>query len=352
MGSGIADVGRVAPPPRRWIIDRRLMGIAVVTELVAVVLAYMVVYVPVLGPKLTRDEANRHWLAAIIVAAVVTTVGCLVVRTARRAAWANPSSLALEDAPGELPRIPLALRFERVPKTWLRLAAVYSVATIPVSVIFGAPLWLAWLAILAPWLTFVVLESRHKYARHAMFTCFGLLVIMQLLHMVEHSTQVLQLLLTGGSFAKSHGVIGQLDFELVHFVADTTLWACLGWLAIHFKGRNTWLWVAFAAASMHQIEHFYLFWMYLGENTVYLSGGAAGIMGKYGLIGTPLDRPYLHYAYNFIVLVPMLIAFWDEARHADRLDHTKAARARLAEGSTGALADRQRHGRAPSTAGS
>jgi len=158
-----------------------------------------------------------------------------------------------------------------------------------------------------------------------MFACFGLIVILQLLHMVEHSTQLAQLLLTSGVLAKSHGVIGQLDFETVHFVADTTLWLSLGLLAINFRGRNRWLWVAFAAASTHEIEHLYLFWMYFGENTVYLSGGAAGILGHYGLIGTPLDRPYLHYMYNFIVIVPMLVAFWDEARRVDRV-HRLAAR--------------------------
>jgi hypothetical protein len=42
-------------------------------------------------------------------------------------------------------------------------------------------------------------------------------------------------------------------------------------------------------------------------------------MGHYGLIGSPLDRPYLHYTYNFIVFVPLLIAFWDQARHTDRV---------------------------------
>ena len=59
---------------------------------------------------------------------------------------------------------------------------------------------------------------------------------------------------------ESHGVIGQLDFELVHFIADTTLWISLGALAIKFKGRNAWLWVAFGAAALHQVEHFYLFY--------------------------------------------------------------------------------------------
>jgi hypothetical protein len=39
-------------------------------------------------------------------------------------------------------------------------------------------------------------------------------------------------------------------------------------------------------------------------------------MGNGGVIGSPLARPYLHFAYNFIVVVPMTMAFWDETRHA------------------------------------
>jgi hypothetical protein len=296
------------------------MGVAVVGEIIAVFIAYMVVYVPVLGPKLTRQEADQHWPEAVIAALVVATVGALVARAALRARRAGADRADGDvAAAARLPRVPRSLSFERAPAGWVRAAAAVSLATIPLSALLGAPLWLAWLAILAPWLAVVAVEARHKYRRDAMFACFGLLVILQLLHMVEHSTQLAQLLLTNGSFARSHGVIGQLDFELVHFVADTTLWLSLGLLAINFKARNAWLWVAFAAASLHQIEHLYLFWLYIVENTVYLSGGAAGIMGNHGLIGTPLDRPYLHYTYNFIVIVPMLIAFWDEARHVDRV---------------------------------
>ncbi len=101
---------------------------------------------------------------------------------------------------------------------------------------------------------------------------------------------------------------------------------------IIFKGRNAWLLVAFATASFHQIEHFYLFWINKVDNTFYLSGGAAGIMGHYGLIGSPLDRPYLHYTYNFIITVSLLIAVWDEARRVDR------KRARAFEAQPGASA--------------
>ena len=322
MESSAADVRRVAPPPGRWVVDRRLMGVAIVTEIVAVFLAYMAVNVPVLGPKLTRAEADQHWTAAFVAALVVVAGATFVVRSAlraRRAQIAAGGSQSARAAPEPLPRIPRSLQFERTSPDRVRLAAAISLATIPFTVGFGAHLWLIWLAILTPWAPIVALEAKHKYARDAIFACFGLMVILQLLHMVEHTTQVGQLLVTGGSLAASHGVIGQLDFETVHFVADTTLWIGLGTLAIRFKARNVWLWVAFAAASLHQIEHFFLFWLHVADKTVYVSGGVAGIMGNHGLIGSPLDRPYLHYTYNFIVIVPMLIAFWDEARYMDRI---------------------------------
>ena len=324
MSLGAAGAGGVKAGRGRWLVDTRLMGLAIVAEVAVVCLAYMAVYVPVLGPKLTREEAGRHWLAATIASLVVVVVAATVVRNALRARRASVAQETLPrddpQAPARLPRVPQSLRFARVDRRWTRLAAGSSLVALSVSAVAGAPLWLAWLTMLAPWAPIVAVEARHRFALAPVFACFGLLVILQLLHMVEHSTQVGQLLATGGAFARSHGVIGQLDFELVHFVFDTTLWASLGLLAIIYKARNAWLWVAFAAACLHQIEHFYLLWLYIAQHTVYLSGGAAGIMGHYGLIGSPLDRPYLHYTYNLIVIVPMLVAFWDEARYTDRVD--------------------------------
>jgi hypothetical protein len=48
--------------------------------------------------------------------------------------------------------------------------------------------------------------------------------------------------------------------------------------------------------------------------TFYAAGGFEGIMGYDGVIGSPLARPYLHFAYNFLVIVPMALAFWDETK--------------------------------------
>jgi len=320
--SSAADAGRVAPPPRRWGIDRRLMGVAVVTEITALLLAYVAVNRPVVGPKLTSAERLDHWPVAVIGATVVALVVLFVARETLRARRLDPSPNA--DSPSaaltemDRPRIPHSIRVERAPRTAVLAAAVVSPATIPLSVIFGASFPLAWLAFLAPWIPIVAIEARWKFARDTLFASFGLLVILQLLHMVEHSVQVGQLVATNGALADSHGIFGQLDFELVHFVTDTTLWISLGMLVIVFKGRNAWLVVAFVAASLHQVEHFYLIYINHADNAFYLSGGAAGIMGHYGIIGSPLDRPYLHYTYNFIVFVPMVIAIWDEARRVDR----------------------------------
>ena len=317
MESSTADPGQVAPPPRRWSFDRRLMGVAIVTELTALLLAYVAVNVPLVGPKLTADERYDHWPVALIGATVVALGVFFVIRETRRVRRLSPPAAA-PVAEVEPPAVPRSLLIESVPKPWVLAAAAVSLATVPLSFALDASFLVGYLAFLAPWIPVVAKEARYKYARDALYAGFGLLVILQLLHMVEHSVQVGQLVATDGSLSDSHGIIGQLDFELVHFVTDTALWISLGLMVIIFKGRNAWLVVAFIAASLHEVEHLYLIYLNYFDNAFYLAGGASGIMGHYGLIGSPIDRPYLHYTYNFIVFVPMLIAVWDEARRVDR----------------------------------
>ena len=292
------------------------------SQAMALFLAYMVINVPLAGPKLTRQDALVHWPAAAIGAMVVAVGVFLVVTVTLSARRASPSPVldVAEDVPeSQRLRVPRSLRFERVPGPAVAVAAGVSLATVPLSVAAGAGLQVAWLALLAPWIPPLIIEARYKGSRNAVFTGFGLLVVLQLLHVVEHSVQVGQLLAYDGVLERSHGIFGQLDFELVHFLTDTALWISLGLLVVILRGRNLWLWVAFAAASLHQVEHLYLFWLYHADNNLYLAGGVAGIMGKDGLIGSPLDRPYLHYTYNFIVFLPMAIALWDEARRVDCL---------------------------------
>ncbi len=300
------------------------MGLAIVVDIVVLTLAYIAVTVPVGGPQLTRGESHEHWIVAVCaVITVALGVTYAVVRTLRLRrlfcdeleALPRPTAAEARD----LPRVPRSLCFEITSRRTIVIGRVISLVAAPVALAAGAPFWLVWLVVLAPWIVPVALEARWKYARYGVFALFALMGLMQLLHMVEHSVQVGQLVATSGDLSRSHGLFGQLDFELVHFVTDSILWIGLGLLIMALRGRNPWLWVAFIAASLHETEHLYLFWQHLFDSNFYLSGGFNGIMGNHGLIGSPLDRPYLHYAYNLIVLVPMLIAIWDEARHMDRL---------------------------------
>ena len=129
METGAGDVRHLTPrSPRGWTVDWRLMGIAIVTEVVAVFLAYMTINVPLVGPKLTRDEALEHWPVAVVGALVVAVGVSLVVRGTLRARRAHPVLPIAEEAGPEspLPRVPRALRFERVPSAWVAAAAALS----------------------------------------------------------------------------------------------------------------------------------------------------------------------------------------------------------------------------------
>ena len=168
---------------------------------------------------------------------------------------------------------------------------------------------------LLPWIPLVAAEAIWKYEHYGFWAIFGVAVLLQIGHMGEHTVQVTQLLLYDGRLAESHGVFGQLDFETVHFFWDSAIWLILCLVLTRFARGNRWLWVAFAAASLHEVEHLYLFWIYNTNPWFYAHGGLAGIMGNGGLIGSPLARPYLHFAYNFIVVVPMVCAFLDQTRH-------------------------------------
>jgi hypothetical protein len=318
-----AITGRVLAP-RRWELNLpRVACLVVLTAAATAFLAYMVGEVPLTEAKLSREEAHRFWAAALIGALIVLAGTILVVSEVLRARRAGPSeAVGKRVAAGTRgraePLVPRSLRFERVPGRVVALAAAYSALGLGVAFILGVPLWIGGLAFALPWVPLIAIEARWKYATYGIFAGFALLCLMQVAHMGEHSMQVGQLLVHQGDLTVSHGVFGQLDFELVHFVTDTTLWIILGLLLIIYRGKNVWLWVAFGAASLHQVEHFYLFWMYQTHESFYAAGGFAGIMGESGMIGSPLDRPYLHFTYNFIVVVPMLLALWDEARRVDR----------------------------------
>jgi len=201
----------------------------------------------------------------------------------------------------------------RVMVTIPRLGRADALRHWPVAVL-GAALVALGAAVVVSWATGrrrIAVSTSHSQLS---YTLFSALVLIQVVHMFEHSTQVVQLLMTDGDLAESRGMIGRLDFETVHFLFDTSLWLALGAFLVLWRGDNGWLWIAFAFASIHEVEHVYLYWLYVAQPSLYDQGGLAGIMGSGGMVGSPLARPYLHFVYNLPVMVAMVAAWWKEYR--------------------------------------
>jgi len=278
----------------------------------AIFLWYAVTHVPVTAPRLPEGEIGRYWPQAATAALIVAAFALLVTVTAltRRA---NRLSTGGEHAGAGGTWLPRALHFQRVPRRAVLIAVSASAVFAVGGGLGGLPAWVIGAALLLLWLPLGAWEISWKWKHYGLYAAFVAIVAFQFAHMIEHTVQVVQLLATGGELERSHGVFGQLDFELVHFISVTGLWLGLGFLLHAVRGDNRWLWLAFAAACLHEVEHIFLFWLYVGYRDLYENGGFAGIMASDGLIGSPLARAYLHFTYNLVVFVPMAVALWDEA---------------------------------------
>jgi hypothetical protein len=204
------------------------------------------------------------------------------------------------------------LRPEVVPTRLIVITAMVALGIVVAAAYMAWPAWAVVGAGLAPWVPLLFAEGIRKYRHYGFYAVFGAITLLQIGHLGEHSVQVAQVFMTSGDLSRSHGLFGQLDFETVHFTWDTLVWVGLGLLLARFGNTNRWLWLAFFAASLHQIEHIYLFTIYRADPAFYTRGGLAGIMGLGGVVGSPLARPYLHFAYNVCVIVPLVFAFWGQ----------------------------------------
>lgn len=230
-------------------------------------------------------------------------------------------SETVADARGDVARhrgiaMPSSLTLQRVPIGVVLLTGIASGLGIGWSILDEAPFYVSVGMGLLPWIPLFFFEAAWKYENYGFYAILATFTILQLGHIGEHGAQVIQLLIYDGDLAKSHGVFGNLDLELVHFVWDSGVW--LGLLLCTYKlgFRNRWLLLSLAFASAHEVEHMFLFFINQTNLDFYEHGGFAGVMGEHGLIGSPLARPYLHFVYNFFVVVPLVMAFWDESKHA------------------------------------
>jgi hypothetical protein len=82
----------------------------------------------------------------------------------------------------------------------------------------------------------------------------------------------------------------------------------------HFR-VNRWLWLALLLGGWHEVEHAAIFWVYLTTGV----SGTPGLLSQGGAIagGLPVSRPDLHFFYNLIETIPLLVAFLAQAQRVE-----------------------------------
>jgi hypothetical protein len=108
-------------------------------------------------------------------------------------------------------------------------------------------------------------------------------------------------------------VFGVLDIEWVHFVWNTWVIVAVLLLLRRFRG-NPWLWITALLAGWHEIEHLTIMSVYLSTGKI----GTPGLLAHGGLFlgGLPLSRPDLHFLYNLIETIPLVVAFANQFEQA------------------------------------
>lgn len=141
-------------------------------------------------------------------------------------------------------------------------------------------------------------------------------MLMQVAHFGEHVAQMIQIHLLSQPVGDAHGIVGKLDIEWVHFIWNSIVVAAAVALLWHFRS-NPWLWLTAAVAVWHLGEH-------VAIMTVFWDTGLAGdpgLLAQGGRLGGGfgLARPDLHFLYNVVETVPLVIAYVYAVRHeADR----------------------------------
>jgi hypothetical protein len=282
-----------------------LTAVAAVLAITAWWVVYAIVTVPIHRPPLTAAGYSRALPVAAVSALLVLVVDLLVVPALHRG-HRNPAPSNLSDG-----GVAAAWRLSvgRVPARAMAVTVVACSVLLAEALLLDFPLWTVVLVLLIPWIPLYLSDTAWRFERFGAYALFGTLVVLQVGHLGEHIVQNIQLLLTH-DIRQSRGVFGQLDVETVHVIWNLIAWLGSAYLLWALGTRNGWLWLAFAVASFHTVEHFYLFWLYAADRPLYLSGGWNGIFAQGGLFPTALARPYLHLVYNVLEVTPFAAAFW------------------------------------------
>ncbi|MEK6207695.1 MAG: hypothetical protein AABM32_08640 [Chloroflexota bacterium] len=141
----------------------------------------------------------------------------------------------------------------------------------------------------------------------------GFLALSQTAHLLEHIAQMVQIHVLHLSGAGAQGIVGQLNIEWVHFIWNAVVLVSLVVLLPRFR-TNPWLIAVTPLAAWHFVEHSLMIATYLQTGV----SGSPGLLSSGGLLfgGLPIARPDLHFLYNFVETIPLLLAWVAELRSA------------------------------------
>lgn len=205
------------------------------------------------------------------------------------------------------------LSVRSVPPKILVMTALASYGGLIFAAAAGWPLWGMVAAATGPWAFVFLAETRWTWRNFGWLALFYVLTVSQLGHFVEHLVQMYQIHVQHLTGPAARGVFGQLDIEWVHFIWNTWILVAVVVLLTKYP-KNPWLWVSLVAGGWHEIEHAYIMSQYLGE---YGKPGNPGLLSRGGAFGGGLDisRPDLHFIYNLIETLPIVLAFAWQLRH-------------------------------------
>ena len=150
----------------------------------------------------------------------------------------------------------------------------------------------------------------------------GTTAVIQSGHMIEHIAQLIQWMLR---LQLAHGLIGQLDLEMVHFIYDALFLIGLSALGSFYgdvlaaKGRRAYgvFVTAWVVQTYHMIEHVVKFSQHM----------ETGIEGTPGILGRFIPVIPLHFTINLIVTVCIIVPFFMLGMHRKVLAWFAASRA-------------------------
>ena len=225
---------------------------------------------------------------------------------------------------GISPLLRSLITFRRIPMRIVVGTAVASALLGLGMIVMGQPLYVIALYVLLPWAPVMMFEGLWKVRHYHWIAIFGVVVLLQIGHVIEHIVQVGVLTFTDASVVcpppvdsaasalraieaglrspdsrptgmsasvivqagadglarrnaagdvirtpPACGIFGQLDLEIVHLVWEMAGWILILLLFVQFS-RNKWLWFALAWATFHTFEHLFIsYTFFLDSSSVY-----------------------------------------------------------------------------------